>query len=210
MGQVGIQLHLVLQETENDQALGGGELGSLRRLYYRELIARFGHHLALTWNLGEENTNTDQQRRDFARFIRGLDPYDHPIVVHTFPGAREEVYGPLLGFESFEGASLQTNSTHRDTLTWIDRSEASGRPWVVTLDELGPAGPGVLPGAFDAHDAVRHNHLRGHLMAGRAGRDGSLGHALPARDPPLPAPRPRPCPRRLACESSLQPSPALH
>ena len=182
MDQVGIQLHLVLQETENDQALDGGELGSLRRLYYRELIARFGHHLALTWNLGEENTNTDQQRRDFARFIRGLDPYDHPIVVHTFPGAREEVYGPLLGFESFEGASLQTNSTHRDTLTWIDRSEASGRPWVVTLDEIGPAGRGVLPDAFDDHDAVRDNHLWGNLMAGGAGVEWYFGYDFPDGD----------------------------
>ena len=25
------------------------------KLYYRELIARFGHHMAMNWNLGEEN-----------------------------------------------------------------------------------------------------------------------------------------------------------
>ena len=31
-----------------------GDLGPQRKLYYRELIARFGHHLALNWNLGEE------------------------------------------------------------------------------------------------------------------------------------------------------------
>jgi hypothetical protein len=33
-------------------------LGPERKLYLRELIARFGHHLALNWNLGEENTQT--------------------------------------------------------------------------------------------------------------------------------------------------------
>jgi len=30
---------------ENDQLLDGGELGNERKLYYRELIARFSHHV---------------------------------------------------------------------------------------------------------------------------------------------------------------------
>ena len=61
--------HLVLQEQENDQLLDGGELGLSRRLYFRELIARFAHHPAITWNLGEENTNTLDQQKDFAHFF---------------------------------------------------------------------------------------------------------------------------------------------
>ncbi|MFN3486371.1 MAG: DUF5060 domain-containing protein [Planctomycetota bacterium] len=63
MDRLGIQLHVVTQETENDQLLDGGALGPQRKLYYRELVARFAHHLALVWNLGEENTNTDAQRK---------------------------------------------------------------------------------------------------------------------------------------------------
>jgi hypothetical protein len=68
----GFYLHFKTQETENDSsgeayALDNGALGSERKLYYRELIARYGHHLALNWNLGEENTNTEQQRKDFAQ-----------------------------------------------------------------------------------------------------------------------------------------------
>jgi hypothetical protein len=40
------------------ESLDGGDLGVERRLYLRELVARFGHHLALNWNLGEESTLT--------------------------------------------------------------------------------------------------------------------------------------------------------
>ena len=68
------------------------------------------HHLGVTWNLGEENTNTDTQRESFAKYIRDLDPYDHPIVCHTFPGQYDQVYTPLLGRPDFEGPALQTNN----------------------------------------------------------------------------------------------------
>ena len=48
-------------------ALDQGELGVERKLYCRELVARFGHALALNWNLGEENSQTQPQRRAMAR-----------------------------------------------------------------------------------------------------------------------------------------------
>jgi hypothetical protein len=41
-------------EAQNKRELDHGELGVERKLYYRELIARFGHHPALEWNLCEE------------------------------------------------------------------------------------------------------------------------------------------------------------
>ncbi|MEL6654156.1 MAG: DUF5060 domain-containing protein, partial [Bacteroidota bacterium] len=41
---LGLYLHFKTQETENDQLLDGGQLGIERMLYYRELVARFGHH----------------------------------------------------------------------------------------------------------------------------------------------------------------------
>ena len=85
MDRLGLMLHVVTQETENDQGLDKGDLGRQRKLYYRELIARFAHHPAVVWNLGEENTNTPEQRKAFARYIHELDPYDHPVVCHTYP-----------------------------------------------------------------------------------------------------------------------------
>ncbi len=177
MDALGIMLHVITQEQENDQLLDGGELDIQRKLYYRELIARFSHHLAITWNLGEENTNTDAQRKAFAKYIHDLDPYDHPVVVHTFPGKYDAVYEPLLGYKWFDGVSLQTNDTHRQTARWVERSTAAGRPWIVTLDEIGPAHTGVKPDADDyAHDEVRRRHLWPNLMAGGAGVEWYFGY----------------------------------
>ena len=39
-------------------SLDGGQLGPERKLYCRELIARFAHELAINWNIGEENTQS--------------------------------------------------------------------------------------------------------------------------------------------------------
>ena len=44
MDELGLMLHIVTQEQENDQLLDGGSLGTQRKLYYRELMARFGYH----------------------------------------------------------------------------------------------------------------------------------------------------------------------
>jgi hypothetical protein len=177
MDKLGLMLHVVTQETENDQGLDEGELGRRRKLYYRELIARFAHHPALVWNLGEENTNTDEQRKAFAKYIRDLDPYDHPIVCHTFPGQYDAVYRPLLGYGDFEGPSLQTNDTHNQTIKWIDLSAKRGRQWFVCLDEIGPARTGVKPDNDDYwHDDVRKEHLWGNLMAGGAGVEWYFGY----------------------------------
>jgi hypothetical protein len=183
MDAQGLMLHLVTQETENDQALDEGDLGRTRKLYYRELIARFAHHLALVWNLGEENTNTDIQRKSFAKYLRDLDPYDHPIVCHTYPGQYDQVYTPLLGWPDFEGPSLQTNDTHSETIKWLDRSAEAGRTWFVCLDEIGPSHTGVKPDNDDfAHDEVRTKHLWGNLMAGGAGVEWYFGYRFAHND----------------------------
>jgi len=183
MDKLGLMLHIITQEQENDQGLDGGELGPQRRLYYRELIARFAHHLALVWNLGEENTNTDAQRKAFCRYIKDLDPYEHPIVCHTFPGKYDEVYNPLLGYEYFDGPSLQTSDTHVQTLKWLDRSASAGRRWFVCLDEIGPAHTGAKPDKDDYwHDEVRKKHLWGNLMGGGAGVEWYFGYKFAHND----------------------------
>jgi hypothetical protein len=183
MDRLGLALHIILQEQENDQGLDGGDLGLQRKLYFRELIARFAHHPALIWNLGEENTNTDEQRKAFCAYIKALDPYDHPIVCHTFPGKYDEAYTPLLGFTSFDGPSLQTKETHAQTIKWIDRSAAVGRPWFVCLDEIAEASVGVKPDQDDPqHDEVRHKHLWGNLMAGGAGVEWYFGYKFAHND----------------------------
>ncbi|MBE0534278.1 MAG: DUF5060 domain-containing protein [Phycisphaerae bacterium] len=187
MDRLGLMLHIITQEQENDQALDGGDLGPIRRLYYRELIARFGHHLAITWNLGEENTNTADQLKAFSSYIREIDPYDHPIVVHTFPGQYAKVYEPMLGFADFEGASLQMNKTgsdtHAETIKWLDRSAQAGRKWNVCLDEYGHGANGVKTDEMDYwHDEARKNCLWANLMAGGGGVEWYFGYQYPHND----------------------------
>ncbi len=204
MDQLEIMLHFVLTETENEslfEAEEGGLFADARKIYYRELISRFSHHAAITWNIGEENgwndkgwdegnpqkvANTDEQRKAFAAYIRSVDPYDSPIVVHTLPGRYDEIYGPLLGDPSFEGPSLQINDVkaiHQETLKWVDRSRESGKPWFVCLDEIGPAGTGVKPDADDPdHYEVRRYALWGNLMAGGAGCEWYFGYEYPNND----------------------------
>ncbi len=185
---MGMYLHFKTQETENDQLLDGGELGTERKLYYRELIARFAHHLALNWNIGEENTNTDSQRKAFAQYIQDLDPYDHHIVVHTYPGQREEVYNPLLGEgNAYSGASIQTDwaNVHKATLKWVRQSAQSGKKWVVANDEQGSANTGVPHDAYAGTPDqlnIRNAVLWGNLMAGGAGVEYYFGYKLPESD----------------------------
>jgi hypothetical protein len=97
--------------------------------------------------------------------------------MHTYPGKYEEFYSPLLGYEYFDGPSLQTNDTHAQTIKWVDRSASAGRQWFVCLDEIGPAHTGVKPDKDDyRHDEVRKKHLWGNLMAGGAGVEWYFGY----------------------------------
>ena len=78
MDRLGLALHVITQETGERPAARRRRAGPERKLYYRELVARFGHHLALVWNLGEENTNTDAQRKAFAAYIHAAGPLPAP------------------------------------------------------------------------------------------------------------------------------------
>jgi hypothetical protein len=215
--KLGLFLHFKLQETENDDhrskdaavpaaaALDAGELGPDRRLYLRELIARFGHALALNWNLGEESTQSPEQQRAMSDFLRDTDPYQHHRVIHTFPDQQDQVYPPLLGKgSSLTGVSLQNmwDAAHQRTLKWVTESARAGRPWVVANDEQGSATLGVPPDpgfagfpgktaphmdegvemrGYDLHD-VRKATLWGNLMAGGAGVEYYFGYELPQND----------------------------
>ena len=87
----GMFLHFKTQETENDQKMDGGNVGREKKIYYRELIARFSHHMALNWNLGEENTQTESQRKDMAQYFADHDPYQHLVAIHTYPNQQDQV-----------------------------------------------------------------------------------------------------------------------
>ena len=191
--ELGMYLHFKTQETENDHLLDGGALGVDRQLYYRELVARFGHHLALNWNLGEENTQSTNERRAMATWFKENDPYNHNRVIHTYPGQIDDVYEDLVGNQSdYSGVSIQTNwnQVYDRTKDWVENSEASGKPWIVANDEQGNANTGVPPDPGypgydgsnpDLHD-IRQEVLWGNLMAGGAGVEYYFGYQLPESD----------------------------
>ncbi len=139
----GIFLHFVLNEAEdaNKRELDDGELGPERKLYYREMIARFGHHLALQWNLCEEyNLNFDfgaDRVRAFADYLRAIDPQHHPITVHS-AGNPVEKLRFTFGDERFAMTSIQLNQKPIHEVTEAFRTETAkaGRPLPVSLDEF--------------------------------------------------------------------------
>lgn len=196
MDQLGIMMHVVLQETENEQVLDGGYLDVQRKLYLRELVARFAHHNAITWNLGEEHgpvgwmdyAQSVEDTKRMADYLRETDPYDHFIVLHTHPSPknRAEYLPEYLGHSSIEGPSIQTGNpydAHRSTLTWLQASAETGKPWVVCIDEIGPHWKGAMPDASDpSHDTIRQQVLWGNLMAGGGGVEWYFGYKYPHGD----------------------------
>ncbi|MHC4583574.1 MAG: DUF5060 domain-containing protein [Planctomycetota bacterium] len=186
MDRLGIMLHVVTQETENDRNLGGSVgLNPVRKLYYRELVARFSHHLAVIWNLGEENNTPDKDRKEIAAYIRSLDPYDHPITVHTHNDKALQFYEGILGDDNFEATSIQGNMANynREAAILRQRTAEAGRKWVIFGDEQSKASHGVVPDANDpTHDIPRKQGLWGNLMGGGAGVEWYFGHQFPHMD----------------------------
>ena len=176
----GMYLHFKTLETENELLLDKGDLGPQRKLYYRELIARFSHHLAMNWNLGEEiNNATTAQKKSWAQYFFDTDPYHHLIVIHN--GANH--YDLLGDASKLTGFSLQTNKpdfskVHSRVLEYLRRSVKAGKPWVVACDEPGDASHSLRPDADAGTSQIdgRKNGLWGTLMAGGAGNEWYFGY----------------------------------
>jgi hypothetical protein len=175
----GLYLHFKTQETENQNLLDGGDLGNQRKLYYRELIARFGHHPALNWNLGEECTATYSRKQAWSNYFYDTDPYRHHLVIHN--GSNH--YDMLGNGSKLTGFSLQLNASDFTdmfvmTKDYIDRSEDADRPWVVACDEPGDSRLSLRtdsdPGT--SHTDARKNALWGNIMAGGAGVEWYFGY----------------------------------
>lgn len=139
----GIALHAVFNEAEeaNKRELDNGELGPERKLFYREMTARFAHHPALQWNISEEfNLKFDlgaERVREFAAYIRLVDPYDHPITVHTAGDPLEEL-AFTFGDTLFSTTSVQLNQRRIDHITEEIRKQTAnaGRPLPASMDEF--------------------------------------------------------------------------
>lgn len=177
---MGIALRLKFQDAASDTALNGGNLYGERKLYYRELVARFGHHLAVMWDLGEDLT--PKQVAERSAYLREIDTYGSPILVRTSSTTADP---KLIVLNSLDGVSVRSadvTTIHTTTTNWVDDSKVS-HPLVVSNDEQGSSNTGVLPDAEDLeHNSVRQNVLWGNLMGGGAGVQYYFGTSYPESD----------------------------
>ena len=174
MTHKGIQLYMIMTETENCNMLDSGALGTTRKLYHRELIARFAHHPALMWNLGEENIQTISNRNACLAHIRAVDPYNHPLAMHRdYVQSNHDRFLPLKGLEYFEAPSIQETwplDMYSTTKDLRQMSIDGGRKWIVLADEALNNYNGLVSDANDYwHNEIRTGLLWGNYMAGGSG-----------------------------------------
>jgi hypothetical protein len=137
------------------------------------------------WNLGEENNTPDPDRTAIAAYIRSLDPYRHPVTVHTHNNKALSFYDGILGDPSFEATSIQgaMKNYNREAIVLRKRSAEAGRKWAIFGDEQPPDSKGVLPDDADAnHDEPRTLALWGNLMGGGSGVEWYFGYSYPHMD----------------------------
>lgn len=194
--QQGLFLHFKLMEVENQGLLDNGAVGANTKLYYREMIARFGHHLALNWNVCEESgewghiqvpPQETPERLACAQRIFDQDPYHHHLVIHN-----GTPFDDLLGPKSkYTGPSVQTNMkdfshVHAQVLKWRKLSAEAGKKWAVSVDEPGDAQQALVPDASDEggkiHSDARKNALWGTFLAGGWGVEWYFGYKFPHSD----------------------------
>jgi hypothetical protein len=194
MSHRGLQLQLVFEEQENDQlSLGNGGLGLgltlERRLYYRELVARFAHHHAVIWVIGDESNYYDEvpTMQAMASAIRALDPYRHPLAFHSkhpcstcplpIPSVPEQ-YAPYFGFPDFEATAFQTvPGAYNNSTIQLRAGQAGSRRWAHYGDEQSL---NAIPTNLAEN---RRKALWGNLMGGGAGIAWYPGNAVPAQYP---------------------------
>lgn len=190
----GMFLHFKLLEQECQGLLDNGAIGANTRLFYREILARFGHHLSLNWNLGEESGDwakdhptppmNTTQRLAAAEYFYQNDPYRHHVVIHNPPIFTDIlVPGNKYTGVSYQLGTDQFRNVHETVIKWISLSKAAGKQWAISMDEPGGAQHGLLPDAEDPkHDSARINSLWGSFLAGGWGNEFYFGYAHPHSD----------------------------
>ncbi|MDN5213132.1 Ig-like domain-containing protein [Fulvivirgaceae bacterium BMA12] len=144
----GLLLHFKLAENENWNALNTTTLN----VYYREMVARFSHHLAVEWNISEEYRGSASSALPRINWLASIDPWQNHRVIHTYPGEHSKYQEWLNLNANLTGASIQSPNTNNynlvfsgpaGILTWINNSKNDGTPWVVASDEQNPGSTGV-------------------------------------------------------------------
>ncbi|OEK08819.1 hypothetical protein A8C32_00655 [Flavivirga aquatica] len=182
----GLMLHFKLAEAENYKKLSFDQI----KVYYREMVARYGHHLAIEWNISEEYGN-DDNNNDAApanvipriNWLASIDPWQNHRVLHTYPGRHEKYYNYLINNNAkLTGASVQSSRSNNyddaydgksGIKTWINKSKNNNIPWVVASDEQNPGDTGMFTSEsisnYNVKIEARTKILWKGLIAGGAG-----------------------------------------
>lgn len=152
----GLMTHFVLSEQENQSLFehegcnNNCDFDDSRKLFYREMVARFGYLNAITWNIGEENgwdrgsngfnnAITSSQRQMFASYMKGLVYYNDQIVVHNGPADNDDIFNDLMGSNytgiAFQGRATRGSDVRLRLINWVNESANAGAPWIVSYDE---------------------------------------------------------------------------
>jgi len=200
MTERGVMPHFVLSETENESLFEARHrdtttvFADSRKIFYREMVARFGYLPALTWNIGEENgwkdftgdhtvkkANTTEKRKLYADWIRSLTCYEDHIVVHNGPSEDYHIYDKpgdnILGHKSYSGPSMQgdflSKKVYQDVLRIRNLSAENGHKWVTSMDEAY-----INKWEDGSIDTWRKDNVWAALMAGGAGIEFYMGGGL--------------------------------
>ena len=195
--KMGFFLHFKLGETENQTLLDNGETGINRKLYYREIIARFGHHPALNWNMCEENgawsnfsvangtAQSTLQRKAMAQYMYDNDPYKHHVVLHNGQSA-DDLYGPSSKYTGWtmQQGSEDFSGVHAKVAEILQKAKTAGKIWAVGADEIGGAQTGVRPDNNPglSHENGRKGGIWGALLAGAYGSEFYFGYGYDHSD----------------------------
>lgn len=163
--RLGIQVQVVLGENSGDNRywLDEGGLDIERKLFYREMVARFGYSLALKWNLGEEFGESLDTLNDYATYLEALDWANHPTAVHL-AADNEPMIDALLADDAlrsrFDATSLQYPTVFGDVIVnqvsdartedLRRKSASANHKWIIDLDENNPQDVGLTATNMDA------------------------------------------------------------
>ncbi|WP_010522133.1 CBM96 family carbohydrate-binding protein [Aquimarina agarivorans] len=174
--KLGLAMHFKLAENENWDKLNNNEI----RAQYREMVARFGHHLAIEWNVSEEYRGSAQSAMARIDFLAAIDGYQNHRVIHTYPGEHDKYDDWLRLGAKLTGASVQSAANANDAfngrsgiLTWINKSKNNNTPWVVASDEQNPGSTGIFNSKSindkTVKKSARTHYLWKNLIAGGQG-----------------------------------------
>lgn len=153
MQEKGVAAHIILAQHSmaNREWLDQGTLGPQRKLFLREMLARFSYLNGVKWTLSNERSDNTDLDLGIADYLRSLDWAEHPIAVHVNadPLNAERVNADRVntGLDSFAAYTLFDNASVQSTAataeqaieTWREHSVSADIHRVIDSTPTGPA-----------------------------------------------------------------------